>query len=537
MTADVADFDPSRRKPRRDDAKRTPPHDLAAEESLLGAMLLSPAAITAVAGLVDPASFYKPAHGLVYEAITAVAGRGHTVDAVTVSAELEQRDQLDKVGGSGILLALQAATPGTGAAARYAAIVAERAELRSWLAASAEVAGIAFEPGTTDMAVVRERIADVLARTVRPPVDGGTIEWTDLGTIDLDAPAPEPAWLTRTDGQRLLYAGKVHAVHGEPSTGKSWIGLAACAEAIAAGEHVVYLDFEDSPEEVARRLIELGCSPTAVAGLVHYGRPWGPVGPGEQASLRRWLDLKPAIVVIDGVAEALDRQGLDEDSNREVIRWMDTLPRPCARAGAAVLLIDHVAKDPQQRGRYARGAGGKLAAIDGATYSLTVDQAFDREHVGRLKLHIAKDRPGGVGPVGKVAAVLHVEPSGRGQVVRMRFDPDTTSLGVADQWKPTLYMEKVSIELERSSSPLTIGALTAMVRGDKGLVREAIHRLIAEEFAVKTKGPSGHPGYRSYRPYRADLAHTDADVPPADDEIPPMPEQLHLPGRPDIEDF
>src|SRR5262249_55209766 len=91
---------------------RVPPHNLEAEESLLGAMLLSRAAITAaVEGHVEASDYYKPAHTHVHEAIMALYGQGEPVDPVTVAEELRRAELLDAIGGRVTLLRIQAATP------------------------------------------------------------------------------------------------------------------------------------------------------------------------------------------------------------------------------------------------------------------------------------------------------------------------------------------------------------------------------------------------------------------------------------------
>ena len=101
---------------------RIPPHNLEAEESLLGAMLISRDAITAaVEARVDAADFYKPAHGHVFDAIWSLYEQGEPVDPVTVAEELRRANLLEALGGKGILLQLQASTPASANAGHYAA--------------------------------------------------------------------------------------------------------------------------------------------------------------------------------------------------------------------------------------------------------------------------------------------------------------------------------------------------------------------------------------------------------------------------------
>jgi len=161
--------------PRRRGDGRVPPHNLEAEESLLGAMLLSTDAIAAAgeAGL-SAADFYKPAHGHVYDAVCALNAAGEPVDAVTVAEELRRAGLLEAVGGPGILVSLQAHTPATSNATRYARIVEEHALLRRLIATAAEIAELGYSlpddvAGAIDRAeslvfdVAQHRVADSLA--------------------------------------------------------------------------------------------------------------------------------------------------------------------------------------------------------------------------------------------------------------------------------------------------------------------------------------------------------------------------------------
>ena len=107
---------------RRRMAGRVPPHNLEAEESLLGAMLLSRDAITAaVEAHVEASDYYKPAHVHIHEAVMALYGQGEPVDPVTIAEELRRAELLDAVGGRAALLRIQAATPASANAGHYAA--------------------------------------------------------------------------------------------------------------------------------------------------------------------------------------------------------------------------------------------------------------------------------------------------------------------------------------------------------------------------------------------------------------------------------
>jgi replicative DNA helicase len=126
-------------------AGRTPPHDLAAEQSVLGAMLLSREAISSAMEQTRAEDFYKPAHGHVFEAISNLYGEGEPVDAVTVADELRRAGLLEAIGGQPVLIDLLAATPSTGNAGRYGRIVSDHALLRRLIGAANEIADMGYD--------------------------------------------------------------------------------------------------------------------------------------------------------------------------------------------------------------------------------------------------------------------------------------------------------------------------------------------------------------------------------------------------------
>ena len=106
------------RKPRstgseaaRPEFDRQPPQDIPAEQSVLGGILLSKDAIADVVEVLKPDDFYRPAHQTVYECVLDLYGRGEPADPVTVSAELERRGELLRIGGAPYLHTLIAAVP------------------------------------------------------------------------------------------------------------------------------------------------------------------------------------------------------------------------------------------------------------------------------------------------------------------------------------------------------------------------------------------------------------------------------------------
>ena len=123
---------------------RVPPHDIEAEESLLGAMLLSNDAASVGIELCAGGDFYKPAHGHIFGAIRALMERGEAIDAVTVTDELKRSGVMEAVGDPSIFIALQANTPSIANARHYAAIVEELSLLRKLIGVAGEIADIGY---------------------------------------------------------------------------------------------------------------------------------------------------------------------------------------------------------------------------------------------------------------------------------------------------------------------------------------------------------------------------------------------------------
>ena len=129
------------------EAALVPPQNLDAEESVLGAMLLSPGAIGAVTEILDAGQFYRQSHGTIYKACLSLYASGEPVDAITVADQLEERGELDGVGGRVRIHELARLVPTTANAAHYARIVHEMAVLRGLITAGDEIAKMGWERG------------------------------------------------------------------------------------------------------------------------------------------------------------------------------------------------------------------------------------------------------------------------------------------------------------------------------------------------------------------------------------------------------
>src|SRR5216110_4003266 len=125
-----------------------PPQNLEAEESVLGAMMISPGAIGAVSEVLDASDFYRESHARIYRAALALYAKGEPVDAITLVDQLEERGELDVVGGRPRIHELAALVPATANAAHYARIVHEMGTLRGLIRAGGTISRLGWErPG------------------------------------------------------------------------------------------------------------------------------------------------------------------------------------------------------------------------------------------------------------------------------------------------------------------------------------------------------------------------------------------------------
>jgi len=250
----------------REDFERTPPHDIAAEQCVLGGMMLSKDAISDVLEVIKPADHYRPAHQIVHETILDLYSRGEPADAVTVAAELTKKGDIGKVGGAPYLHTLIASVPTAANAGYYARIVRERAILRRLVEvgtrivqlgyagdgdadelvdrAQAEVYGVTERRVSDDYLPLSEIMPDALVEIEAIGSRGGTMTGVPTGFADLDA---------LTNG---LHPGQMIVIAARPALGKSTMALdLARAASIKHGLTSVMFSLEMSRNEITMRLL------------------------------------------------------------------------------------------------------------------------------------------------------------------------------------------------------------------------------------------------------------------------------------------
>ncbi len=217
--------------PRGGDFERTPPHDLAAEQCVLGGMLMSKDAISDVMEVIRSQDYYRPAHQLVHDAVMELYGRGEPADPVTVSDLLAKRGDLARVGGGAYLHTLMASVPTAANAGYYARIVRERAILRRLVEvgtrivqlgyagdadadelvdrAQAEIYGVTDRRVSEDFLPLSEIMPGALDEIEAISSRGGVMTGVPTGFADLDA---------LTNG---LHPGQMVVIAARPAIGKA----------------------------------------------------------------------------------------------------------------------------------------------------------------------------------------------------------------------------------------------------------------------------------------------------------------------------
>jgi len=445
---------------------------------------------TAIADAVDTTigkDFYRPRHELIFDTIRNLYDRLEPVDTITVANHLAKTKDLTRAGGAAYLHELINACTTPASTAYYAQIVAEQATLRRLVEAGTRIQALGYTGASNgDLHQLIAAATDELTTiplTV-PGVDhpGVTNTWAPVNLTDIlagdNTQGPVATTLTRRDGKALLYPYAIHSIAGEPGSGKTWAALVAIAQELEAGNNTLFIDFEDRPETIVHRLRALGTTIQAISDHLRYIRPETALNPTSRHLLEQ-AATSCTIAVIDGITEAMTLHGLSLLDNEDVARWLALVPKILADLGPAVVQIDHVVKNADQRGRYAIGGQHKLAGITGVAYKMLTIRSFGRGVKGHAKLVIDKDKHGDVGPNGVTAADLHLDATSDDGVLYAWLDTPGDDHTETGEWRPTGYMHKVSLFLQITPGANT-NEIVMGVRGKKAHIVSAIQALITE---------------------------------------------------------
>lgn len=246
--------------------ERIPPQNIDAEKSTLGSMLLEKEAIFTATEILKPEDFYREAHRQIYQAVSALSGRGEPVDLVTVAEELRQRNLLEQVGGASYLASLANCVPTAANVEHYAKIVEEKSVLRALISASTRVAQMGYDANLEVETILDEAERAIFQITQKRNVQG----FVSLRSILIEAFERIEKLYTEKGGITGIPTGYADLdrltsgwqpsdliiIAARPSMGKTTFTLNLAQQAAVDMKiPVIYFSLEMSKEQLAQKLL------------------------------------------------------------------------------------------------------------------------------------------------------------------------------------------------------------------------------------------------------------------------------------------
>ncbi|WP_084719036.1 replicative DNA helicase [Streptacidiphilus carbonis] len=246
--------------------ERVPPQDLAAEQSVLGGMLLSKDAIADVVEVLKPVDYYRPAHELIHSAILDLYARGEPADPITVASELVKRGEITRVGGPSYLHTLVNSVPTAANAEYYAEIVHERAVLRRLVEAGTRIAQMGYAAEGDVDEIVNAAQAEIYAVTEQRTnedyaplgdiMEGALDEIESIGSRSGQMSGVPTGFADLDSLTNGLHPGQMIVVAARPAMGKSTLAL-DFARSCSVKHKIpsVFFSLEMGRNEIAMRLL------------------------------------------------------------------------------------------------------------------------------------------------------------------------------------------------------------------------------------------------------------------------------------------
>jgi replicative DNA helicase len=362
---------------------RTPPHDLLAEQSAIGGMLLSKDAVADVIEVVRGADFYIPKHEIIFDAILSLYSHGEPTDVIAVTDELTKTGELTRAGGAEYLHTLTALVPTAANAGFYSTIVAEKAVLRRLVEAGTRIVQMGYASEGEVVDLVNNAQAEIYAVTggvdsedfiplteaVTTAIDeieaakgrGGQMVGVPTGFAELDE---------LTNG---LHPGQLIILAARPALGKSTLGLDfARAAAIHNDMPVIIFSLEMGRSEIAMRLLSAEAAVPLQSmrkGTVH-AQDWTTIAStrGRINDAPLYIDDSPNMTLVEIRAKCRrlkQRVGLKmviidylqlmtsgkkvESRQQEVSEFSRALKLLAKELGVPVIAISQLNRGPEQR--------------------------------------------------------------------------------------------------------------------------------------------------------------------------------------------
>jgi hypothetical protein len=479
-----------------------------AERLVVATILHNPEVLPSVSQALSAEDFCDFAFQAIYRACQELWRSGRPVDLAAVGQVLQERRQVADIGGLEFLADLYNSLSSPGSVLYHAGIIRKYAQRRRVLVRLRSLTLQLEHPGSDLPQILKEAgrgLAELVNESTTPTATSHT--WQPIPLDGDDEEETPPNLLLG-----LFYPDMRHLLFGETESQKTWLALCAAVEVIRAGKKVLWIDYEMTPRAIRQRLRALGCTPEQIKDSIIYMQPCEALRPDSQATLKATLDEhNPGLVVIDAISGSVGTALLDDNSNVQVEQWWQGLAAMLWEKGKrALIVIDHVNKDAQTRGRYPSGSKRKL---EGADVGLQVEAirrlAKHPPNNGLLKVTVSKDRPGWLPRQTATEVALDIDEDG-GITWTVKSG---TATAEGKSFRPTNLMEKASRYIEANP-----GKSKSVVEGNmdgqgkekgkgkgkgKGAYRWlAIDLLIKEGFVRTENGPRKAILLTSIRPYR-----------------------------------
>lgn len=208
--------------------------------------------------------------------------------------------------------------------------------------------------------------------------------------------APEPDILPLTEDSHLFYSGEFNLIFGDTESGKTWLCLAAVAEALKNGSAAVIDLDHNGAASLVKRLQDLGVEDPVLVDQQRFRL----AEPADNIELKEVVNdltvFEPDVVVIDSLGEVLPLFRFSSNNADDFTVAHTEVIKPLTRCGAAVLVVDHLAKNTDSRQFGPTGTTAKSRAVGGTSIRVTAEEPFKPGEGGSAKLELYKDRHGGV---------------------------------------------------------------------------------------------------------------------------------------------
>jgi replicative DNA helicase len=317
-------------------AERTLPHNLEAERSVLGAILVNNDAFNLAAQVIDSGDFYRDAHRRIFDCMVALNERHDAIDFVTLKEQLARAGELDEVGGPAYVASLADGVPRATNVEYYARIVKEKSTLRNLIYAASKIVTNAYEADQESDVILDEAESAIFA-VADDRLKAGFVAMRDLvkesfpkieqlfeqkrlitgvptGFVDLD------------EMTRGLQAGDLVIVAARPSMGKTSLVLNIAQYVAALGDHVVgFFSLEMSKESLFLRLL------TSEAQIDGHRLMSGAIGGNDYHRISHALEKLNSMKLF-----------IDDTANLGVLEMRAKSRRLQAEHGLSLLVVDYI---------------------------------------------------------------------------------------------------------------------------------------------------------------------------------------------------